>query len=122
MRLMLLPPLAYFRHRDPALQRLDWSCPSCLTERDVGDIEGQLVAALAAEGDAYQLQDLKCIRCSSVATNHLQRACDVCSGSLRNALPAKRTRQRITVYRNVAEFQEMETLKEVADWHLGQTG
>ncbi len=37
--------------------------------------------------DGYQLQDLRCMKCASVATNHLQQSCDVCGGHLRDTQP-----------------------------------
>ena len=37
--------------------------------------------------DGYQLQDLRCMKCASVATNHLQQSCDVCGGHLRGTQP-----------------------------------
>lgn len=33
--------------------------------------------------DGYQLQDLRCAKCGSVAASHLQHHCDVCGGHLR---------------------------------------
>ena len=33
--------------------------------------------------DGYQLQDLRCGKCGSVAASHLQHHCDVCGGHLK---------------------------------------
>ncbi|EFN52544.1 hypothetical protein CHLNCDRAFT_26745 [Chlorella variabilis] len=73
--------------RDPAIQRRDWHCSACGAERDVTAIEEQLCGVLQQAADGYQLQDLRCMKCASVATNHLQQSCDVCGGHLRGTQP-----------------------------------
>ncbi len=38
---------------------------------------------LPQNADGYQLQDLRCGKCGSVAASHLQHHCDVCGGHLK---------------------------------------
>jgi DNA polymerase epsilon subunit 1 len=107
--------------RDPAVSARDWRCPSCHEPRDVGAIEARLVAALCHASDAYHLQDLKCLRCGSVAANHLQQQCDVCGGHVRATVASGTARRLLGVYKSVAEYHGMEALGELAGWHLGHS-
>ena len=104
--------------RDPRLQARDWRCGGCGTERDVGEVEAALVGLLAAGADGYQLQDLKCLKCGSVASSHLQQACDMCGGHLRATAAPAAAAARCAVFANVAEFQGMPVLKELATWQV----
>ena len=124
--------------------------------------------------DGFQLQDLRCVKCTSVASNHLQQHCDVCGGHLRATqmpvggacwllvgwhlvagwgalgclgrgqtllagLPAHadaptpqpachydcvqmQARQQFSVLRNIAEYQDMPLLGELAAWQLQRGG
>jgi hypothetical protein len=69
--------------------------------------------------DGYQLQDLRCAKCASVAASHLQSHCDVCGGHLKATQAAATARQQVSVLRNIAEYQDMPLLRELADWQLG---
>ncbi|PRW20477.1 DNA polymerase epsilon catalytic subunit A [Chlorella sorokiniana] len=105
--------------RDPAIQRHDWHCSACGTERDVAAVEEQLCGLLQQASDGYQLQDLRCAKCASVAASHLQSHCDVCGGHLKATQAAATARQQVSVLRNIAEYQDMPLLRELADWQLG---
>lgn len=104
--------------RDPSIQQRDWRCGSCMTERDVGALEARLAESLRVIGEGYQVQDLKCCKCGTVATNHLQRQCDMCGGHLRESQTGSATAQRIAVFHSVAQYQGMEVLQEVAEWYM----
>jgi DNA polymerase epsilon subunit 1 len=106
--------------RDPRLQARDWRCGGCGAARDVAGVEARLAAQLAALTQGYQVQDLRCAKCASVATNHLQRQCDVCGGHLGATQAAGRAAAQVAVYRNVAAFHGMDALEEVAAWALGE--
>ena len=73
-------------------------------------------ASQASSG--YQLQELKCVKCRTVATNHLQQSCDVCGGHLRASQLALRVQQRLSALRGVARHQGMAVLDELAAWGL----
>ncbi|KAL4450230.1 hypothetical protein ABPG77_010899 [Micractinium sp. CCAP 211/92] len=108
--------------RDPSIQQHDWHCSACGTERNVTAIEGQLCGMLAQACEGYQLQDLRCCKCGTVASNHLQRSCDVCGGHLRGTQAPAVARQRLCVLRNIADYQGMPLLRELADWQLAAHG
>lgn len=101
--------------RDPRIQKQDWRCGMCGTSRDPSELESRLAVALRALHETYQVQDLKCIKCSTVATNHLQRQCDVCGGGLKTSVAKASLVKRVAVFKSVAEYQGMETLKELCD-------
>lgn len=100
------------------IQQRDWTCKTCGSDRDKDAIEAQLTCMLRSTLEGYEMQDIKCCKCSTVATNHLQRQCDVCGGHLKSTSPADKARALVKVYKNIAEYQEMHTLAELADWHL----
>jgi len=108
--------------RDPHLQQGDWRCGGCGTERDVGEIEASLVGQLARVVESYQLQDLKCMKCGTVATEHLQRHCDMCGGHLKGVMDKDKTMATFSVYKNIAQYHEMSVLEELAKWQLEEDG
>ena len=59
---LLLPPLS------PQLcwQARLWECSTCGTGRDAAAVEALLISEVAAQTRAYQLQDLKCLKCRQV--------------------------------------------------------
>jgi len=105
--------------RDPAVQSKDWRCRACGAERDVAVLEARLAASLRALVESYLVQDLKCAKCGTAATQHMQRQCDVCGGHVRASQPAKQAMQEVAVFRSVATFQGMDTLAELAQWTVG---
>ena len=70
--------------------------------------------------DGYQLQDLKCAKCGSVAGSHLQTSCDVCGGRLRGTTPPRDAAAHLGVFSNFARHQGMAALEELAGWVLAQ--
>lgn len=63
--------------------------------------------------NAYQLQDLKCSKCGTVATSHLQRHCDLCGAGLSNKLAGVDSARTCTVLHNIAVYQHMPVLGEL---------
>jgi DNA polymerase epsilon subunit 1 len=116
----LLATYCFFSTASSQIQQRDWRCKECGVERDVGAIEAQVTCMLCSVADGYQVQDLKCCKCGTVATNHLQRQCDVCGGHLKATVEGEKNRALVNVYRNIAEYQGMETLLELANWQLQQ--
>ena len=68
----------------------------------------------AQVSNAYQLQDLRCSKCGTVATSHLQRCCDLCGAHLCEKAQCKGARQAISALHNVAAYHGMEALAELA--------
>ncbi len=52
-----------------ALQVHRWNCEACGTGYELGAIESALVAVVQQQERAYQLQDLRCIKCKNVSTS-----------------------------------------------------
>lgn len=49
--------------RDEQIQDRQWACRSCGAARDPVAVEAVLVKALHHQSRAYQLQDLRCVKC-----------------------------------------------------------
>ena len=47
-------------------QARQWECSTCGTGRDAAAVEALLIREVAAQSRAYQLQDLKCLKCRQV--------------------------------------------------------
>lgn len=48
------------------VQARQWACRACGTGRDAAGVEALLVREVACQARAYQLQDLKCLKCRQV--------------------------------------------------------
>uniref|UniRef100_A0A1D2A3C0 DNA polymerase epsilon catalytic subunit n=1 Tax=Auxenochlorella protothecoides TaxID=3075 RepID=A0A1D2A3C0_AUXPR len=108
--------------KDPQLQAHDWRCGACGAPRDPVEVESALGDALGTLCDASVLQDLQCLKCHSVATEHLRAQCDHCGGPLATCRPAAETLARVRVFERVARFHGMPVLEELAGWVLAQQG
>ena len=53
---------------DLTAQEHRWACPLCTGPYDLPAIESQLVALVRRRVRAYQLQDLKCLKCRTVSS------------------------------------------------------
>lgn len=102
--------------RDPTLQ-VDGAilCPVCNAQRDMDALEMKLINSFRSMMDAYSIQDLKCNKCGTTATEHLQQQCDCCGGHLGATMPPKDVRKRIQTFKRVAEAQKMDNLLEIAE-------
>lgn len=45
-----------------------WNCGACAAAYDLGSIESALIAVVQQQERAYQLQDLKCLKCRNVSS------------------------------------------------------
>lgn len=106
----------------PQLQAHDWRCGACGAPRDPGEAESALCDALGTLCDSQVLQDLQCVKCHNVATEHLRGQCDHCGGQLAACKPAGETLARVRVFQKVARFHGMPVLEELAGWVLTQHG
>lgn len=97
--------------RDPTLQAGDVVCHMCGAPRDMDALEMRLVSSLHELVESFLVQDLKCKKCGTTSTEHLQRQCDCCGGPLVASKPAPEVRTRLDIYGNVAHVQGMETLE-----------
>lgn len=71
--LLLPPPDSFVSHATPP-----WLIP-----QGIKSAPPPSPSLLEQAVEGYQLQDLRCCKCGTVASNHLQRSCDVCGGHLR---------------------------------------
>jgi DNA polymerase epsilon subunit 1 len=108
--------------RDPRLAAGKWSCGGCGAARDRDALEARLASQLRAAAAAYQVQDLRCARCATVASSHLQRGCDLCGGALAPTQKASDAVARVAVYHSVARFHELPLLEELSAWILTRSG
>ena len=49
-------------------QAHQWTCKNCSNGYDLAAIEAQLVRAVRLKARAFQLQDLRCIKCRQVGS------------------------------------------------------
>jgi hypothetical protein len=54
-------------------QARHWECSTCGTGRDAAAVEALLISEVAAQTRAYQLQDLKCLKCRQVGCADISR-------------------------------------------------
>ncbi|CAL8464190.1 g3725 [Coccomyxa elongata] len=104
--------------RDPALQEHQWSCRKCGCAYELATIEAQLLRSVRLRARAYQLQDLRCLKCRQVLQGHLRRNCDQCGGTLRTTEPAAAFTDALTVFRNVATYHGFQLLQDATEWLL----
>lgn len=96
-----------------------WSCPSCHTLYDKMGIEQKLVNIVRKRLLTWQVQDLKCARCKLVRAEEILGNCVECTGKLNTELDKGLFKRRMKVFENIAEFYEMDLLKEVCGWAVG---
>ncbi|GBF92637.1 hypothetical protein Rsub_05251 [Raphidocelis subcapitata] len=107
--------------RDPELQAGQrWACAACAQPYDMPAIEARLVKLLGARVREYVLQDLQCVKCKQVATEHLCGSCKQCGGSLTNTIRPDVARKRLVVFRNLAAYHKFDLLQQLADDALGR--
>jgi DNA polymerase epsilon subunit 1 len=99
------------------LQRKNcWSCPSCHTLYDKTGIEQKLVNIVRKRLLTWQVQDIKCERCKLVRAEEILGNCAECTGKLVTEIDKSLFQRRMKVFQNIAEFYEMNLLKEVVGW------
>ncbi|MBW0474880.1 hypothetical protein O181_014595 [Austropuccinia psidii MF-1] len=100
----------------------EWDCCHCGQSHDRLSIEAMVIAQLQKQVASYQLQDLRCSRCSQLKEDSISLRCH-CSGEYilggeAGADAALHLKKRIAVARSVAEAHRMDTLLEVVEWLL----
>lgn len=101
--------------RDPRLLEHRWLCPCCANKYSMAAVEGRLLAVVAAQQRAYQLQDLSCVRCRNVSSAHLKQCCDQCGGALANSVPPADMAEQLRLFRSIAQFHNFDLLLSVVD-------
>ncbi|KAH8693014.1 DNA polymerase epsilon catalytic subunit A [Talaromyces proteolyticus] len=96
-----------------------WKCPFCQTEYDrlaqeeklIGEIHGMIVA--------WQAQDLKCSKCSSLKVSALMEHCS-CSGEWTTTMDKAGIVKKLRVMVSAAKFHDLKLLEGVAEDVLQQ--
>lgn len=101
--------------RDPSLQHGDISCSLCGSLRDIDALEMKLITNLQTKVESFIIQDLKCKKCGATSTDHLQRQCHFCGGTIASSQPANLASRDIAIFGQVAAIQGMQTLQEVVN-------
>ncbi|KAL7751596.1 DNA polymerase epsilon catalytic subunit [Sorochytrium milnesiophthora] len=112
--------------RDPVLlprpngTHRPWTCPSCDVEYDRAAVEESIVDLVQRQLMAYQLQDVRCVRCHLVKRENLSLHCN-CSGKFETLMSRTQLVENLKVVLNVARFHALDMLTEVVEWILRST-
>jgi DNA polymerase epsilon subunit 1 len=88
-----------------------WGCEDCGTPYNVHVIEGRLLQLVHKKMVRYVLQDAQCTKTNRVASRALAPLSD-CSAGLKLDLPREEAQEELRLLHNLAEFHELEILKE----------
>eukprot|EP01105_Mastigella_eilhardi_P017644 TRINITY_DN4063_c0_g1_i2.p1 TRINITY_DN4063_c0_g1~~TRINITY_DN4063_c0_g1_i2.p1 ORF type:complete len:2253 (-),score=629.40 TRINITY_DN4063_c0_g1_i2:1326-7811(-) len=104
--------------RDTSLLRDNgWQCTSCAKPLNVTTVEAALVDVVAKRWQAYQTQDLQCMKCGTVKAESLVCKCPKCSGTdFVTRMPLEDTRKAMHIFGRIAEVHRFEWLKSVLEW------
>lgn len=69
---------------------------------------------------SYTLQDLRCTRCKEIKRENLAELCS-CAGPFETLIPAKKLRQLLQTFLEVAETHQMDLLKEEVQLFLANS-
>ena len=94
-----------------------WRCSNlrCRQLYDLDAIERMLISRVRWRAKAYQLQDLRCVRCRNVKATHVASMCE-CGGSFELIMSAEALRQWTCIFERIGEFHGFELLRQTASW------
>lgn len=96
--------------------RPTWKC-SCGTPYDMNVIESRLVEHVERSIVAFQLQDLRCVKCDQIKVGNLGAHCE-CSGTYTCQKQERRIKRDLTILHNVAKFYWFDWLEHVVSHAL----
>jgi DNA polymerase epsilon subunit 1 len=96
-----------------------WKCFYCRHTYDKQVIENRLLEYLHTRSVAYQVQDLKCSKCSQIKADNLSSHCE-CSGEWICKEPKERCHQTYSTLLSIAKFYGFNWLQENLEWLLNQ--
>lgn len=100
-------------HPQPAdSTKFAFQCPRCAAELDRVFLEEKLVQMLVTVVAAFQLQDLKCMKCNKIRASNMAQYCS-CSGQFQNTFSVHDMREKLDVYRQVGRFYELRLLNDL---------
>jgi DNA polymerase epsilon subunit 1 len=96
---------------EESAKQIHWFCEDCGTEYDVDGIERRLIQQVHSKVMRYQLQDIRCSKTNRVATHALARVSE-CSAEFKLDIPKKEAQSELQTLHHLAEYHELEELKE----------
>ncbi|SPQ99410.1 unnamed protein product (mitochondrion) [Plasmodiophora brassicae] len=93
----------------------DVRCPMCQNVLDMDAIEAALLKVVRWMSDSYQVQDLVCGKCGSVARTNMSATC-TCSGSLRARTDIAQYRRQLAVFDRIARHYQLPWLAQTCDF------
>lgn len=88
-----------------------WLCSQCYVNYENDEIEIRLLDVIHRKIMSYTLQDLRCIRCKEIKRENVAELCS-CAGSFDTLISAKKLRQLLQTFSDVADAHQMYLLKE----------
>lgn len=88
-----------------------WFCSQCYVCYENDEIEIRLLDVIHRKIMSYTLQDLRCTRCKEIKRENMAELCS-CAGSFDTLIPARKLRQLLDTFSEVAEAHQMHLLKE----------
>ncbi|EDQ91191.1 uncharacterized protein MONBRDRAFT_15015, partial [Monosiga brevicollis MX1] len=99
----------------------NWVCLRCQHQHNREEIEQQLLSVARQALMAYQLQDLRCLKCKLIKGDHLSRHCS-CAGAYALTEPSERLQTKLHTLFNVAKYHQLKFLQEELEWNLRGMG
>lgn len=88
-----------------------WLCSQCYVYYENEEIEIRLLDVIHRKIMSYTLQDLRCTRCKEIKRENMAELCS-CAGSFDTLITAKKLRQLLQTFLEVADTHQMHLLKE----------
>lgn len=88
-----------------------WLCSQCYVYYENEEIEIRLLDVVHRKIMSYTLQDLRCTRCKEIKQDNLAELCS-CAGSFDTLISARKLRQLLQTFLDVAETHQMFFLKD----------
>lgn len=88
-----------------------WLCSQCYVYYENEEIEIRLLDVIHRKIMSYTLQDLRCTRCKEIKRDNLAELC-TCAGTFDTLIDAKKLRQLLQTFLDVAEAHQMHLLKD----------
>jgi len=101
---------------EPEQMREKLKC-DCEEPYDLDDIEERLIDIVRRRVSAYQVQDLRCIKCKRVKVPNMRASCQ-CAGQFECTMSPASMTEMLRPFKNIAEFYQLEYLWEVVAWHM----
>ncbi|KAJ1721294.1 DNA polymerase epsilon catalytic subunit [Coemansia erecta] len=98
-----------------------WACLACGAAYDRRAVEERLVEQLQRALLVFQTQDLVCARCRMMKQDNFSAQCAECAGRYRHSVDPREVRGMVDVYYDVADMNNLEMLRDLAQWARAQT-